>query len=168
MKKILLIIAISAILSDCKKEKGKPVASPEDIARAKSFDSTIQGKNYQIAKYYSNTPIDYIDTDAAIKSETDLFQYVSLWIKDDLNSFNSSTGKVTIQQGADKFPGDNSATIIADYKIGADANGVYFDFLNYQYQPLPYRLITLTDSSFIVSAELRKGINVITEFRVKN
>lgn len=152
-----------AILSSCKKEDG---ASPEDIAKANQFKSFVVSKQFQISEYYSNIPIDYEEDDEEVKSETDLWPYVSLWIKDDLNVFDVSTGKVTVTQGEDKIAGNDAETIVKDFSIGADKDGVYFNFLSHEYNPLKYRLVEFTSEYFIIYLDWHSGSKVHTKFAV--
>src|SRR5689334_4723182 len=51
---------------------------------ANSLDSFLKSNNFQLARYYSDTAIDYDKTDSVTKSETDLWAYVSPWLKDDV------------------------------------------------------------------------------------
>lgn len=164
MVKYLTIALIAAsFIGSCKKESG---ASAEDVAKANAFKAYIVGKQFQVSQYYSDKPIDYVTTDTEVKSETDLWPYVSLWIKDDLNSFDVASGKVTIQQGADKISGNNAATLVYDFSIGADKNGPWFNFLNYQYKPLKYNLVEFTDTYFLVYVDWTDGAKVYTKFSV--
>ncbi len=167
MKTLLLILIGAATigsLNSCKKENG---ASAEDIAKANDFKAFIEGKNFQISEYYSDIPIDY-DPNDTVAASTDLWRYVSLWIKDDLNSFNTQTGKVTIVQGTHKIEGMDEDTLTFDFSIGADNTGAYFNFLNYQYKPLRYHLVSFTDSYFLVYVDWVQGSKVYTKFSVVN
>jgi hypothetical protein len=166
MVKYLAIVFLAiGSLTSCKKESG---ASAADVAKAEAFKAFIAGKEFQVSEYYSDKPIDYVETDTEVKSETNLWPYVSLWIKDDLNSFDVATNKVTIQQGADKIAGNDAATLVFDCTIGADKNGPYFNFLNYLYNPLRYHLVEFTDSYFLVYVDWHSGGKVYTKFSVVN
>ena len=158
---ILVAFMITAFLGSCKKEDG---ASAADIAKANEFKAFVASKNWQIADYYSDKPIDYDEEDSVVKSETDLFKYVSKWIKDDLNNFDLSTNKVTIQQNLEKIEGNTDATIVKDISVTADKTGAIFNFLNYQYQPLKYHIVEFTADYFIVYAEWHSGAKVFTKF----
>ena len=164
-KYLLFASLFITLFGSCKKEAG---ASPEDIAKAAAFKAYIGGKEFQISSYYSDKPIDYVTTDAEVKAETNLWPYVSLWIKDDLNLFDVNSGKVTIQQGSDKISGNDAATLTLDFSIGADKSGPYFNFLNYQYKPLKYRLVEFTDTYFLVYVDWTGGAKVYTKFSVIN
>lgn len=160
-----LIVALLAtgILSSCKKEDG---ASSADKQKAEEFKSSVVSKKFQVKQYYSDKPIDYVEDDAEVKSETELFNYVSAWIKDDWNVFDPSAGKVTITQNANKIEGNASEVFTKDFSIGADKKGVYFNFLNYQYNPLKYRLVEFTGDYFLVYVDWHSGAKVFTKFQV--
>ena len=151
------------LFSSCKKENG---ASAEDVAKANAFKEFILAKKFRVTDYYSDKPIDYVETDTAVKSETELFQYVSSWIKDDENVFNVSSGKVAITQGAIKIDGNTEAVFTKDFSIGADKDGVYFNFLNYQYNPLKYRLVEFSGDHFLVYVNWHSGGKVFSKFTV--
>lgn len=163
--KILASLAVTllatVVLSSCKKEDG---ANAEDIAKANEFKTFVLSKQFQIKEYYSDKPIDYDENDDEVKLETDLWPYVSPWIKDDFNIFDVSSGKVTIVQNAVKIPGDDSEQIVRDISIGADKNGPYFNFVNYKYEPLRYRIIEFSGDHFLVSADWHSGAKVFTKF----
>ncbi|MEP7257084.1 MAG: hypothetical protein ABI687_01825 [Flavitalea sp.] len=157
----LFILSISAC---SKKDEG---ASPEDIAKANEFKAFIETKSFQISAndgYYSDKPIDYITDDAEVQSETDLWKYVSLWIKDDVNVFNFTTGQVSITQNAHQIEGNTNATIVKPFSVVADKTGVVFNFMNYQYNPLKYHLVEFTNSYFLVYADWTGGAKVFTKF----
>lgn len=151
------------ILSSCKKEDG---INPEYTEKANEFKAYIVSKQFQIKEYYSDKPIDYVEDDEEVRSETELWPYVSLWIKDDLNVFDVSAGKVTITQGPNKIAGNNDETIIRDFSIGADKDGVYFSFVSHLYEPLKYRLKEFTDDYFIFYLDWHSGAKVFTKYQI--
>ena len=107
----------TGILSSCK--KGDDV-SAEDKQRAEEFKSYVSAKQFRLSDYWSDKAIDYVEDDAEVKSETELWPYVSYWIKDDLNVFDLNTNKVSITQGAATFDGITDETFTRDFSIGAD------------------------------------------------
>jgi hypothetical protein len=153
----------TGVLSSCKKGDE---ASPEDKQKAEEFKAFIVSKKFQVKEYYSDKPIDYVEDDTEIKSETDLWNYVSAWIKDDWNVFDIAAGKVTITQNAKKIEGNSSETIVKDISVGADKNGPYFNFLNYQYNPLRYRIVEFTGDHFLVYVDWHSGAKVYSKFQV--
>ena len=98
----LLIILIVFTIFSCKKDESDDGIKPEDKQKAEALTAFLQSDQFRLKKYYSETPIDYIDTDQVVKSESDLWQYVSSWLHDDAYVFNTN-GTVTIQQGPLKF-----------------------------------------------------------------
>ena len=161
------IAFISAILftSSCQKTVNDK-ASPEDIARANEFKTAVSEKKFQLKEYYSDVPIDYIDSDNVVKAETQLWQYVSGWLKDDKNLFVNNS-EVRVEQNAVKMPGLDTAVLIRRFFIGADQHGPYMDFLNHEYHPLKYRLKDFTDSSFIIYALWNNKSTVFSKFALE-
>ena len=159
---ILALVGVGSISSCSKKDE----ASAEDVAKANEFKAFVGAKKFQISEYYADKAIDYVEDDSEVRTETDLWRYVSLWIKDDFNVFDVSTGTVTITQNEDKIEGNSSATITKPIAIYAKKDGVYFDFLNYQYNPLKYHLVEFTSDHFLVYANWTGGAKVYTKFVV--
>jgi hypothetical protein len=155
-------------LFSCKKETITPsdpnAATHEDSVRADKFSERIQMDAWKLVDYYSLSPIDYIDTNDVVEQETQLWKYTSGWLKDDRYQFLNDV--VYITQNDIKIETTDSATLERKYKIGADKNGVYFEYLTFQYEPLKYKLLELTDKSFTIYTELRKGVVVYTKFNV--
>lgn len=160
-----LIVALIATGSFSSCKKGDQV-SAEDKQKAEEFKAFVGSKQFQVVEYYSDKAIDYVEDDAEVKSETNLWPYVSIWIKDDYNVFDVNTGKVTITQNASKIEGNTSETFTKDFSIGADKDGAYFSFLNYQYDPLKYRLVEFTGDHFLVYVDWHSGAKVFTKFQV--
>lgn len=165
MIKLLAVTVLAAgVMAGCKKESG---ASAADIEKANEFKAFLVGKKFQVSEYYSDKPIDYIETDDTVKSETDLWPYVSRWIRDDYNTFDVNTGKVTIDQDSIFIDGNSNNPLVFDFSVGADKTGPYFNFLNYQYKPLRYHLVEFTSTYFLVYVDWVQGSKVYTKFSVK-
>ena len=158
----LIVICIVVFVISCKKSDSDGI-KPEDKERAAQLQSLLQTDKFRLAAYYSNSPIDYIDTDEVVKSETDLWHYVSAWLHDDRYVFGGN-GNVTVEQNTVKVPGDNSATLNRKYEVRADKDGVAFDFIGHEYQPLKYRLVTFNDTMLKVSATWNNK-TVISEYK---
>ena len=88
------------------------------------------------------------------------------WIKDDWNVFDLTSNTVTVTQNAARIPSIPDETFTRSFSIGSDADGVYFDFLNYQYQPLRYRLVEFTGDHFTVYMNWKTDVKVYTTFEV--
>jgi hypothetical protein len=168
MKRALGIILLSVIVIACSKDDKNESdgIKPEDKERAAALSTRLQSGGFRLTKYYSESPIDYIDTDQVVKAETDLWQYVSSWLHDDAYVFGSD-GTLTIQQNAIKIPSDPSPTITKQYAVEADREGVSFDFVGHEYQDLTYRLLSFNDSIVQVSATWN-GKTVISEYNRVN
>jgi len=151
-----------SLVSSCNKEE----TSAEDIAKANEFKASLLGKKFQGKEYYADKPIDYVTDDDIVKSETDLWKYVSGWIRDDYNVFDFNTNKVTVFQNDVKIDGNADSEIIRPISIGADKKGVYFDFLNYQYNALRYRLVEFDGTSFTIYTDYTGGSKLFTKFVV--
>lgn len=161
MKRALGIMLLVVVVISCNKNESDGI-KPEDKEKAAALSAQLQSSKFRLTRYYSETPIDYIDTDQVVKSESDLWQYVSTWLHDDAYIFGAD-GSLTIEQGAMKIPGDASVSIMKDYAVAADKTGVGFDFIGHQYQDLKYRLISFDDTTVKVSASWN-GKTVISEY----
>lgn len=159
----LLVIFIAFAIFSCKKSDSTDDGiRPEDKQKAAEMVTFLGSNKFQLKKYYSETPIDYIDTDDVVKAETDLWKYVSSWLHDDHYTFNAN-GDVSIEQNEIKIPSDASATITRHYAVKADKDGVGFDFIGHEYQDLKYRLVTFNDTMLKVSATWN-GKTVFSEY----
>jgi hypothetical protein len=163
----LTVLVATVALFSCKKEDD---INPEYVKKADEFKSLVGAKYFQIRQYYSNEPIDYIEDDGIAKSETDLNQYISEWLKDDYNMIDLNNNTVTITQNTVKIdtvpamPDSFSKSI----SIGADKTGPYFNFLNYQYQPLKYYISEMGSNYFVIYANWHSGAKVFTRFELIN
>lgn len=158
---LTVALLATGILSSCK--KGDDV-SAEDKQRAEEFKSYVSAKQFRLTDYWSDKAIDYVEDDTEVKSETELWPYVSYWIKDDVNVFDLNVNKVTITQNAQKFEGIADESFTRDFSIGADKDGPYFNFVNYQYNPLKYRLVEFGGDSFTVYVDWHSGAKVFSKF----
>lgn len=173
MKRIhypLILLAI-VLITSCEKElslegyQPPPVVIPPVIiSEEDQFRELIDSQKFQLRGFYSDVPVDYIENDSLVKEETDLWKYVSHYLKDDINTFYTSGNVVTIEQNAQKMPGLSDPILNRNYLIGTDADGVYMRFLDYQYNPLEYRLHKMTDEYFILSIKWRQGATLFSRF----
>ena len=120
--------------------------------------------NYQLKSFYSDIPIDYIETDTIVKHETDLWSYVSDYLKDDVNDFIENTTDVQIHQNAIKMEGMNDAILHMKYVIGKDDKGAYMKFLDNEYKPLKYRLSKIAKNYFIIYLPWKNGSTIYSRF----
>lgn len=166
MKYLAILSLAFFLISSCDKEpsKGSNDPSPEDVQKAQAFQNQWENKDFRLVRYYSPNPIDYIDTDAVVDAKTDLWEYVSPWLPDDYLSFSGD--KAIIQQNEIKIPTDSDPSLQRNAKIGADRDGVYFNFVGHEYQELKYRVDTFTDTSFVLYAKWGKIDRVYSEFKL--
>jgi len=159
-----LLIAVAIVIFACnKKNETQDPVSPEDKAKAAALTEFLKSDQLRLTKYYSDTPIDYIDTDQVVMAEEDLWKYVSIWLKDDTYTFDGS-GNVTVNQNVNRIDTDTAAVLTRSYSVQADTEGVGFKFIGHEYQTLNYRLISFTDTNLIVSANWN-GKKVISEYK---
>ncbi|HUQ65924.1 MAG TPA: hypothetical protein VM101_07205 [Flavitalea sp.] len=159
---LALALIATGIFSSCKKGDD---ASPEDKQKAEDFKAYVTTKQFTLIDYWSDKEIDYVEDDAEVKHETDLWPYVSMWIKDDLNVFDVSTGKVTITQGTHKIETISEDVFTKDFSIGADKSGPYLNFVNYQYNPLKYHLVDFNTEGFTIYVDWHSGAKVFSKFK---
>ncbi|MBL7697925.1 MAG: hypothetical protein JNK79_07190 [Chitinophagaceae bacterium] len=163
MKYLLVaVVALTVLACNKKSEAVDPIRS-EDKAKAAALTEFLKSEEFRLTKYYSDEPIDYIDTDQVVMQETELWQYVSNWLKDDAYSF-SSTGDVVIDQNATRYEADTAAILMRKFSVAADPEGVGFKFVGHEYQPLNYRLISFSDTNLVVWAKWN-GKKVISEYK---
>lgn len=161
--KYLLIAVVSLATLGCNKksETVDPIRS-EDKAKATALSELLKSDKFRLTKYYSDTPIDYIDTDQVVMQETELWQYVSNWLKDDAYTFEDN-GNVVVEQNDTRFIPDTNAILLRQFSVAADTEGVGFKFLGHEYQDLSYRLISFSDTNLVVWAKWN-GKKVISEY----
>ena len=161
-----LTVALVATLAFTSCKKSGDEASAEDKQKAEQFKAFVGSKQFRLTDYWSDKAIDYNEEDAEVKQETELWPYVSYWIKDDTNVFDLNTNKVTITQNANKMSGLPDESFTRDFSIGADKDGPYFNFVNYQYNPLKYRLLEFGGDTFTVYVDWHSGAKVFSRFTV--
>lgn len=169
MKKSLLSIILMgafcfSILS-CSKNTG--TTEEEQQKRAMEFLSFIGNSHYRLVDFYSDKPIDYITTDTEVKQETNLKAYIKPYLLDDDNFFNDKN-VLTVTQNANKIPGNNAATITANYLVSYDASNVYFDFLDHTYAPARYKLNTFSSGTFTLYIDWPTGAKLYSRFESAN
>ena len=149
-------------LMGCKKELSLE-QSASYIKEAQDFKAFLTDKNFRLTAFYTDTPIDYVENDAEVKSETNLWSYVSGYLKDDTNTFHDDL-TVDIAQNAIVMPGLTTAVLSRTYSIGSDGVGVYMQFLDYEYNPLTYRLKEISADHFIIYFLWKNGISLYSRF----
>lgn len=155
MKKIILFFLGGMLLlvsSSCTKNNGEEIQRK----KAEEFRASVQGKQYKLVDFYSDLPIDYIETDTEIKQETDLRPYIKRYLLDDENNFNTD-GSLTINQKADRIPGDEPLILNRKYAVRWSATDALIDFVDYYYIPLTYKLSEYSPTTFTIYLNWYKG-----------
>ena len=163
IRTIGLFILSGLALTSCQKSLSDEGNEETNKARAVQFQSAIHGNNYKLTAFYSDKPIDYITFDAVVKAETDLWEYVKYYLKDDLNSFTGDAS-VLIQQNAVKIPGDDSPQLSRSYSTGFDKSFVYFNFIEEAYKPQQYKLSEFDGSKFVLYIDWPGGVKLFSKF----
>jgi len=140
--------------------------SDEDPAtkqKATDFQAAVLQHKFKLVAFYSDKPIDYITSDAEVRSETDLWKYVKFHILDDQNFFGAN-GELTIYQNADKFPGNDNETITGTYGISVNGKDVMMKFVDYIYVPTTYRLLEFDNAYFTIYVDGPSGSKLYSKY----
>ena len=158
--KYSLILALALLaLTGCQKELSFENGLPAEKETT---------RKYQLRYFYSDVPIDFVEYDTVIKSETELWAYVREYLKDDVNEFYLDSSLVRVYQNELKIPGDDSPVLDKLYTMGTDAEGPYMNFLGPDYEPLQYRIQEYNEDYFIIYLKWKHGSTVYSRFeRIK-
>ena len=153
MKYSLFLLLICAFFVACDKDLSLENAQVEKVVR-----------KYQLRAFYSDVPVDFVESDDVIKQETDLWVYVKEYLKDDVNIFSESDSSVVIHQNEIKIPGNEEPLLFKDYYIGTDAEGTFMKFLGPSYEPLVYRLVEMTENYILVYVVWKDDVKIYSRF----
>jgi hypothetical protein len=153
-----------SLLSSCSKNGDTKALNDK---KATEFKTIIDLKHFRLVDFYSDKPIDYIQTDAEIKSETDLKVYIKPYLLDDDNFFESEGG-VVITQNQQKKPGLTDPVLNRNFNVSADENSAYLDFLDYDYYPVKYKLGEYSTGGFTIYLDWPGGAKVYSRFERTN
>ena len=160
------LIAVALLsLSSCGKELSLEMGDINAI-KEKQFENLLVARKFQLKGFYSDIPIDYVQTDDTVKQETNLWPYVSNYLKDDLNSFAANGTDVAVEQSAIKLPGNDDPVLHRKYSVTKDDKGVHVDFLDYQYNALKYDLYKVGPDYFIFSIKWKNGATLYSRFEI--
>lgn len=162
MKYSLILLITSVLFASCQKELS--MEGKEIIITPTPGEPTKELPRYQLRAFYSDIPIDFIESDDTVKSETDLWSYVNEYIKDDIDELNEDSGRVTVYQNEMKIPGNDDEVISRSYRIGVDIDGQYMQFLGPEYELLHYRLQEFTEDYFIIYLKWKHGSTIYSRF----
>lgn len=158
---LMLFIGITWVGAACNKSLSEEDSGTKQ--RAADFQAAIQSNKYMLVSFYADKPIDYITNDTEVKSETDLWPYVKIHVKDD-EYFFGADGALTINQKADKIAGNDAATINGSYTISTKGTDVSVMFVDYLYSPLEYKLHEFDNSFFTVYVDGPSGSKLYSKY----
>ena len=157
MKYSIFLLTVTVLLAGCTKELSLENGKPDEPAKEIS-------RKYQLKAFYSDIPLDFIETDDVIKSETDLWSYVKEYIKDDINElFNDST-LLLVYQNEIKIPGNDAPVLQKYYGIDTDGDGKFINYIGPKYETLQYRLQEFNDDYFIIYIKWKHGSTLYSRF----
>jgi hypothetical protein len=165
MRKLNLMFIMGSLaclgMVGCSKSLSKEDAAAKQ--KSADFQASVQAHKYKLVAFYSDKPIDYITSDAEVRSETDLWKYVKLHVLDDLDYFGAN-GELTIYQNADKFPGNNNETIAGTYSISVSGTDVMMKFVDYIYVPTTYKLQEFDNAYFTIYVDGPSGSKLYSKY----
>lgn len=163
MKQIYNLLTAGAVMLclSCNKSLSEEAKKAQEQSAA--FQSNILNHTFHLVSYYADKPIDYNPYDSVVKSETDLNIYVLPYLWDDEYTFGAN-GDLTVNQGANKIPGDNAQTFHFAYKVYPKGTEVAFDYFDYYYKPSTYTVASFTDSSYVISIDGPQGSHLLSKF----
>ncbi len=155
------LIALLPFLTGCAKSNQKV---DELKKKSEEYQASVIGSRYQLIEFYSDKPIDYLDDDSLIKSETALWKYVKPYLIDDENVMDMN-GTVVINQKLEMDPSIDSAYIFRSYKFSNDDKVVFFDFVDYYYKPLKYKVSSMDSSSILIYVDWPNGAKLYSRYK---
>ncbi|HUR10775.1 MAG TPA: hypothetical protein VM012_05370 [Flavitalea sp.] len=160
--KTFFILLLAVSFSACQKELSFTVDPMMNTELFKQFLTT--DKKFRLVEFYSDMPIDFDVNDSLSVKETDLWNHVLYYLKDDENVFMQD-GTLNILQNTETIPGDVSPLLVRSYSIQTVDNRVTFDFVDHNYQPFRYFLKEKGEDYFIIYTERDKA-KLYTKFVV--
>lgn len=147
MKPMYLLITVSVLcLLACNKN------TDTTGKQANEFLLSIQNHSYRLTAFYANKYIDYFPNDNIVSSDSDLWKFTKTYLWDDENMFTPG-GVLKIVQNSMKIPGTDDDTLYRKYDVFASDGRVRFDFIDYYYTPLQYRVDSFNDKYFIIDVD---------------
>ncbi len=148
-KRSIILTALGLLLlSSCQKEYSAEtlgLLSPKDTF----MNYLLKNKTFKLDAFYSDVPIDFNPYDT-VGPKTDLWQYVRDYLKDDTLVFLPGN-LAQIIQGPNLISPGTPPVISVNYGAVPDSTGaLLFNFVDYDYQPFTYQLVTFNDTSFTV------------------
>lgn len=169
MKYSLILLALTLFVASCQKEisleNAQPVTPEPPVTPPPPPPPPVEtSRKYRLTAFYSDIPIDFVETDDVVKSETNLWPYVYEHLKDDIEEFSLDSKELLVHQGDIKIPGNDSAVLQRTYFIGTDDKGTYMRYLGPEYQVLRYWLLEMTDDYLILYLDWKHNSKVYSRF----
>lgn len=161
MKTLPILICV-LLVSSCQKEVSGDNTETDFHLFKEMLTST--DKKFRVVEFYSDLPIDYDENDSISTMETNHWNYVSLYLKDDINIFKED-GTLEIVQNDAKIPGDDTPILLRNYKIDTLNEKVIFDYLDHNYLPFRYFLHEKGQDYFIIYTR-KNNISLFSKFVV--
>src|SRR5436189_55792 len=118
MKYSLILLLTAMFFAGCGKElsleNGTPVSPTVPVDEEPAKETS---RKYHLTAFYADRPIDFVENDEEIRSESDLWSYVNEYIKDDVDEFVNDTSIVLIHQNDIKIPGNDDPVLQRSYFI---------------------------------------------------
>jgi hypothetical protein len=160
---LFIIMGMSVCMGMASCSKAVSDEDPATKQKATDFQAAVLSHKYKLVAFYSDKPIDYITSDAEVRSETDLWKYVKFHVLDDENYFGAN-GELTIYQKTNKFPGNEAETLKGTYGISVRGTDVLFKFVDYIYVPTEYKLQEFDNAYFTVYIDGPSGSKLYSKF----
>jgi len=176
MKRSILILALATVTivttNSCQKDNTG--GTSELQKKAAELEAYVANNSFVPVDFYSDVPIDYIESDATVLAETDLKKYIFPYLADDVITFNPDK-TLTVDQGAIKMEGNAQQTFTRQWstETSKQKNVVYLNYLDYFYDPRRYTLVEWTDTSILAyvdwtsQADPTKTAKIFTRFQKK-
>lgn len=176
MKIVFSTLAVClVVVASCKKElslEGQLPAVPPPVepekTRLEQFVHLLTSDGFQLRAFYADKPIDYNESDAEIRQETDLWRYASDYLKDDVDLFDASGSTVRIEQHEKKRSGLPDDVLVRRYAVTEESGNISLQFLDYRYEPLTYHLDNFGEGYFVVSVPGPQGSTLYSRFEKVN
>ena len=176
MKRNFLILALASvtILSTNSCQKDDSGENSELQKKAIQLENYVVNNRFIPVDFYSDTPIDYLETDAVVLAETDLKKYIFDYLTDDIITFNPDK-TLLVDQGDKRMEGTTAKTFTRSWNTETSKakNLVYLVYLDYFYDQRRYTLVEWTDTSIIAyidwtsKADPTKTAKIYTRFQKK-
>ena len=158
-----MLIPAACIFASCSKAVNTPgTTTTQNDQKAAQFAAALKNHKYKLVSFTSDKPIDYMANDNETKAETDLWAYVKEYVKDDVNQFNDNT--VSIWQGTARVAGKDGDVITVAYGAQGKDAAVMLNFVDYDYEPMQYKLDKYDDTQFTVYIDGPSGSKLYSKF----